>query len=448
MSTSSMTGLQDAVHEHFAHLYENLAGTQLVLGFEPIGISIVDLDYRGPDGAYDAEKCKERTSALVDHTMHVHAATATRTPLAASALEEFILSGQAGDGANEEQLGLFEKVKAKAKQTYEAVTYPALLTGIEFAPVMATPDQWFDSTNPAWQEFSQTVDETPSDSLPAADSTSTIAPWSLQVLPPENRGIIERVATLAPQVREVDAEPVVGVPAVALDTTSFLTERSHLAVHRLADSPLHLAVAPSSVEVVGTIERRLDVLPTVQTEPISEHLTTLLSLDRARLSSVEIDNTLLLRQVATTATPKPLLGTHVSIDFWSQLVTIDRPWWSSALLAMDDWYIPSFAEGAFSDGNVEDNAGQTPALPVAFIAVHSLTLSGSWSQEDQAALPDAVSFGPFSLVGRTITRTDETLQIVVPGIQIVAWICSILPVLPPAADPHTRDVSARPVVTP
>ena len=64
--------------------------------------------------------------------------------------------------------------------------------------------------------------------------------------------------------------------------------------------------------------------------------------------------------------------------------------------------------------------------------IRDLTIRGSWTSADQSALAQASTFGPFSLLGRTISP-DLTVQ--VAGIQIIGWVVTELPQLPPLGDP-------------
>jgi len=72
-------------------------------------------------------------------------------------------------------------------------------------------------------------------------------------------------------------------------------------------------------------------------------------------------------------------------------------------------------------------------MPMAALAVKNLQITAAWSTEERAAAAGFMKLGPFSLVGRTIDRESNAISC--PGMQIVAWICEAMPMMPPAADP-------------
>jgi hypothetical protein len=93
--------------------------------------------------------------------------------------------------------------------------------------------------------------------------------------------------------------------------------------------------------------------------------------------------------------------------------------------------------GEFSAGSAGRLDNQDDALleviPQAALIVRKLRLSANWSREDRTVITDSVAFGPFSLVGRTFDEVSGS--VVCPGMQIAAWICEPLPMLPPLSAP-------------
>jgi hypothetical protein len=106
-------------------------------------------------------------------------------------------------------------------------------------------------------------------------------------------------------------------------------------------------------------------------------------------------------------------------------VALTRPWWSALLINAPRWYVPGYAAGAIVPGPADDSA---MAIVTGMLLVRDVRISGRWSDHDRGAMGGAASFGPFSLLDRTIE--NETLQI--DGVQILGWTCERLPALPPA----------------
>jgi hypothetical protein len=96
-----------------------------------------------------------------------------------------------------------------------------------------------------------------------------------------------------------------------------------------------------------------------------------------------------------------------------------------------NWYIPGLRAGDFASGTYENNDRRFAFVPDKFIAVKNLSISAQWSEEDRTFAKNAASFGPFSL----IEMKFENDTLISPGMQIFAWFCEIMPMLPPKSDP-------------
>lgn len=119
-------------------------------------------------------------------------------------------------------------------------------------------------------------------------------------------------------------------------------------------------------------------------------------------------------------------------------IGIKRPWYDPTVLHLPGWSLDGISRGFFSNGKPDVDPGLCPLVPTSVIAVRNVRIAGTWSPVDQAAAGRAMgnakqaSFGPFTLAtaGRAQASFDgSTLSI--PGIHIVAWICSRMPILPP-----------------
>ena len=67
------------------------------------------------------------------------------------------------------------------------------------------------------------------------------------------------------------------------------------------------------------------------------------------------------------------------------------------------------------------------------IRIRKLTIEAQWSAEDLRVLPNSVSLGPFCLVAGTFIKgSGASGTITREGLQVIAWMCEVPPVLPPA----------------
>jgi hypothetical protein len=138
-------------------------------------------------------------------------------------------------------------------------------------------------------------------------------------------------------------------------------------------------------------------------------------------------------QLEANTTTRPVSTTNIDMSFEHCVVTLHRPWWPEVFFMLKHWFVPGYESAAFSDGTGSEDSGLLPVLTSGFVAIRNLKISSKWSSDDVQAIQGSASFGPFSLVGRSYDAGTGTLT--APGIQIIAWFCEALPVLPPDSDP-------------
>jgi hypothetical protein len=132
-------------------------------------------------------------------------------------------------------------------------------------------------------------------------------------------------------------------------------------------------------------------------------------------------------------------STSIVIHLEHQLVTVGRyragqPWWNSVFLTDPGWYVPGMLRGALLPAPSDAEGQPANGLPIAMVVVRNFRVSGQWSQAASAALGSpGGTVGPLSLFGATAkTEADGvTVTFEHDGMQVVALLCSPLPVLPP-----------------
>lgn len=146
-------------------------------------------------------------------------------------------------------------------------------------------------------------------------------------------------------------------------------------------------------------------------------------------------------KILKPSTPPPAQAATpaASLKFDYLHVSITRRWLNGLILRFPGWSLPGFPAGFFSNGMLEQNSGKVPLLPTSFIAIKNLNIVGSWSAAEADEIyrrlnsRGSATFGPFTLsaFGNSLGSFDgSTLSI--PGISILAWYCSVLPLLPPS----------------
>jgi hypothetical protein len=139
-----------------------------------------------------------------------------------------------------------------------------------------------------------------------------------------------------------------------------------------------------------------------------------------------------IQELSQRSAPQVVTSKSLKLSFDYCLVMARRPWISTAFLTARNWYVPHTRAGEFASGT---GAGRGPfeVMPMAALVVKNLVIEADWSKDDSATLNSFVTFGPFSLVGRTIDSVTNTLR--GNGMQIVGWVFEPMPRLPPNNDP-------------
>jgi hypothetical protein len=124
----------------------------------------------------------------------------------------------------------------------------------------------------------------------------------------------------------------------------------------------------------------------------------------------------------------------LSLEYCFVQVSRDA-WWNDAVLRMPRWYAPGCKAGAFSSGTTV--GGLPLGLPIAMVITRNVQVSGRWSEADRAAAESHTSFGPWSTHESTMEydESNQSATLAIPGWQVVAVVCALLPPLAPADDP-------------
>ncbi|WP_116212946.1 hypothetical protein [Streptomyces olivoreticuli] len=127
-----------------------------------------------------------------------------------------------------------------------------------------------------------------------------------------------------------------------------------------------------------------------------------------------------------------------------QRVLAGRSWWNGVFLSDDGWYVPGLARGTLVPPPPADTNAMAPDLglqiyvvPAALVVVRNLSVVANWSADAESALSSSTgAIGPLSLAGAQVSAAaDGTKAYTHEGMQVVAALCTPLPVLPPADPP-------------
>jgi hypothetical protein len=181
--------------------------------------------------------------------------------------------------------------------------------------------------------------------------------------------------------------------------------------------PMHLAAAPQVARPPGVAAMAS------------------LSLARSDFAPVNIRSDVMefhVQELGQRSTPQTVTSEKFKLSFDYCLVEATCDWLDGGFLYARNWYVPHTKAGEIASGT-GFGAGPFEVRAVAAIFVKNLLIEANWSQDDIAILQHSVSFGPFSLVGRTIDAVNFTLSC--KGIQRIATVFQSMPRLPPCSDP-------------
>lgn len=136
--------------------------------------------------------------------------------------------------------------------------------------------------------------------------------------------------------------------------------------------------------------------------------------------------------IVSATDERPVTSNSFSASFKYCMVTFSRPWWDEVFINSGGWRLPGYEAASLSSGSMSEPRDPVTLITAGMILIKDLVLKASWSAEDFDDLPNAVSLGPFSLADANLPDT-RTGSLECPGIQAIAWICEVPPILPPIA---------------
>ena len=465
--TTDITNLMQQAYDYFLNLFhqtDGAASQDTFLTFEPVGTPISPGMFKlhAADTTYSQALATEVFSTLVNIVPAINADVFQPTGKAVDDFYTMLLSGsqvdpQSGDSA------LFDALKRPALEKLDQITLGSLQGPFQFHPAYAMPRDWYDPTVEAnWtaHTFSTGTPDPPppaGEPPPAPTSVSpdlTGRPWTWRVLPSESRpvlndsALLEHIALAQPapgisaRLTERIATPLIA--ALAARTLSIETVPEARATGPEKSVSMNTGMALLSAEQFApeVAAQSLQISPTIVQAVRLQPLAIALEQSDTVRAVNQVDDTGIiavhrpwlvrekLTQIVDTTQREPVESHSLTLSLKYCMVTINRPWLSQAFLTTRDWFLPGFAAGGISDGTRVNNSDPFPALSVACLLVKDLHITADWAEISGVAQQSA-AFGPFSLIGQTVEQAASTLT--VSGIQIIGWICQIMPLLPPSA---------------
>jgi hypothetical protein len=200
------------------------------------------------------------------------------------------------------------------------------------------------------------------------------------------------------------------------------------------------AVAEAQVQpVLATAPRRQLIAALAEDQPMFAAGDDVTVKSQTVAQLIETQAPVLVAEIdddAETSSTQTVESHDLTLSLEYCFVQVSRDaWWNDAVLRMPRWYAPGCKAGAFSSGTTV--GGLPLGLPIAMVITRNVQVSGRWSEADRAAAESHTSFGPWSTHESTMQydESNQAATLSIPGWQVVAVICALLPPLAPADDP-------------
>ena len=442
------------IHDFFLNQYNgSLDGTNTFLAFEPLGLMVSPNDFQF-NGSFNATVAQQQVSIMADT---VPAISDVFEPDAFNKVSDQY--GQlVGDGNNlvgtlefcnnnvdpgqtDQYLAYFGFLKKIAQQKFSQSGEQASILdpAAQVAACNVTPSTWYDPASPIWQQKNF------QSATPATTTTPTVPVlnWKLG-LNLQKAPVTDTVYnTLNTHLKLLDVATVITQPAPTAATQPAATTTPAPASHiMLARSSAFSArqAQPATTQPVQRMQLlRSDAImarPIItQEKPLMLSKVNYSALRTAVPFSqmVNVNRVIGLNNNAVT---QPVNSSQFSINFSYSLVRIERDWMYQPLIDKASlWYSLTNMAGDYSTGkNSGDNQGLLRCIPKAMIVVKDLNISAQWSAADMQMAASSFGFGCFNISG-SAPLTSANQQLSAPGIQVIAWICEVLPQLPVNSDP-------------
>ena len=452
----------DNVRDFFSEQYEGVEKSNSFLSFEALGTMIDPNDFKDENEEISEIKATEQLSILGDRLPEIDDIFLTNTSRLSS-LYEMLIAGAEFYGENikvddsSRYLAKFAEVKKDAEFEYnEAVKASIERPEGNYLPVYGTPINWYDPKGSFWQTktFSEKENKaTPVPKSKAIKKTAVPFLWKTSLV--ANPAMLSAAVVQSAKLKPIKATPISAVkpmlrakPIIVKMSTVAAPVAARVKVkkgpftfggtRRVANARPGKATTVVPSRRGGTIRRSSSPKPR---KPLPVKLTQTKSATAwsslAVLKHLDIaERTKMTSQIAhhNTAPQEPVRSNGFEMSFDYCIVNLERSWYDTTMFHYSKlWYGLTLKENYFSTGTKDEaNSGALKCIPTAMILIKNLKLKAAWTNEDKHNAKNSVGLGIFNLSESTFTDNELTNS----GMQIIGWMCEVLPKLPVNSDPN------------
>lgn len=413
-----INNLMENVRAFFSGQYKGVENSNSFISFEPLGSMIDPSDFMDDNNGVSDLKATEQLSVLGDLLPHIEEVFIPDTGRLSSAyetlIESAVFSGAKITAEDKSSyIARFSEEKSEALLKLDEGRKASInMPEGSYLPVYSFPKKWYDTSGSFWvnKTFSSTEIATP----PASDPP-----------PPGRRPFIGWRTKLS-----VDPETLI---VADIHTPPDATQPARLNIPlrtRFQDINRPVNVA-ATVRPMNTVAALNTTVNPVATQPAMK-MRNLNLLNKIDFSDrVRVTQQLVKDDTANVA---PVQSNAFSMSFDYCLVYLQRPWLNTSLFTFSNiWYSLSLQENYFSNGMKDDtNKGILKSFSTAMILIKNLRIKAAWTDDDKSNAQNSIGLGVFNLNNSQFVNNE----LITPGMQIIGWMCEVLPKLPAQGDPN------------
>ncbi len=427
-----INNLIDNVRTFFTDQYKGVKKSSSFLSFEPLGCIVDPEDFKGENEEISNIKAVEQLSILGDRLPEIEPIFFSSTNRLSSVYEELIESASY-TGTNltaEDQtpyMGKFGEVKSESLFKYKEGQKASINTPEgTYLPVHAFPKNWYDPNGFFWvkKSFSAKDEDKKPEKIKSRRGIDKPIPLMWKSNLHVNQESLKKLSKEPSIQKKVNLSAVLN--ARVQDFKVKETKKPELKKESPFLFKTKLKTFPIIMQPAVSV-KSTPVKPQVHLQNLQLEKRLMVA-DRVKINNVMVNT--------GTSEGVPVKSNEFSMSFDYNIVYLDRPWFSTSLFHYSKlWYCLSIDEGYFSNGLKDpDNSGVLKCITTAMILIKDLRITAAWTNEDKQNARNSYGLGIFN----TDNLDFKNNELIIPGMQIIGWICEVLPKIPAMADPHLK----------
>ena len=417
--------LIENIRTFFKEKYDGINGSESFLSFEPIGSPINSEDFMDEAGNESAHKALEQLSVIGDRIPEISDTYFTDTSRLSTAYSILVNTLQLNSEFLDDGIAsTFLSLKSSALAKLEHFESASIVTPQgKYLPVHPSIEKWYDPDSPVWTKKSFEVNHNQQSKSKKKKANNETFAWRSNFK--TNPKVLKALSSEPIQKQTKFKVSKSKQTPIILRPTFFSNSK---AVPPAVKNPKP-KVKVKSLKLKTNHIQKAFVLKEKHQKLQNKKLIEWK--DLKVLQHLDISDRLQLTgqiAAADNASLKPVNSSSFKMSFEYSIVKLRRPWYDSSLFDLADWWhCKTLKEGFFSTGEKDEtNDGILKSFTTAMILIKNLEIEASWSDTDKDNAKKSIALGNFNITDSKFHGNTLKSE----GIQILGWICNVLPKLP------------------